>query len=108
MKRSFALFLTIFALTVFSYLSISIIETNSISSNIDTHKYLHLQANIHLKYIKEYIATNTPEEINNLNLNDTKFDLTITPKEDNNITTHHITIETKDDTNIRLYSTVIK
>ncbi len=105
-KKSFALFLTILALISFSYLSLSIIETNSLSSNIDKLKYLHLQANVHLKFIKEYITTHTQEEITNFNLNDTRFNLIITPTYDNNITTYNISINTKDNTNIRIYSTI--
>ena len=105
-KKSFALFLTILALISFSYLSLSILETNSISSNIDKHKYLYLQANIHLKYIKEYIMIHSQEEIENFNLSDKRFNLSITPTTDNNITNYHISINTKDDTNIRIYSTI--
>ncbi len=105
-KKSFALFLTILALTSFSYLSLSTIETNSISSNIDKLKYLHLQANIHLKYVKEYIITHTQEEIDNFKLNDKRFNLTIVPIKDNNITTYSISINTKDVTNIRIHSTL--
>ncbi len=108
MRQSFALFMTIIALTSFSYLSLSIIETNSISSNIDTLKYLHLQANIHIKYIKEYITTHTKEEIENLNLSDARFNLIITPKNDNNLTIYNISIQTNDDTTIRICSSISK
>jgi hypothetical protein len=104
-KKSFALFLTIIALVSFSYLSLSILETNSISSNIDKLKYLHLQANIHLKYIKKYISSHSKEEIKNFNLSDERFNISIKSiEENNNTTTYHISINTKDNTNIRIYS----
>ncbi len=65
MKKSFALLITIVLLTIFSYLSISILETNTISSNMDKLKYLHLSAKIHEEYITNYIASHSTSQIDN-------------------------------------------
>lgn len=109
-KKSFALLMTIIALSSFAYLSLSIIETNAITTKIDTIKYLHLQANIHLKYIKNFILTHTEDEILNLNLNckDKRFDLTIIKKEINHKSIYHISLKTKDDSYISVYERIIK
>lgn len=107
-KRSFALLITIMLLVLFSSLSISIIETQTISTNIDTLKYFNLQANIHLAYIKKYINEHTIEEIENFDLNDTRFSMKLVKYEENNETKYHIYLETVDDTHIRLYDSISK
>jgi hypothetical protein len=103
-KKSFALFLTIIAVNIFAFLSISIVENSSLSSTIDTLKYLHLQANIHLEFVKKFIKTNTEDKINNLKLNDGRFILKIIYKAQNK--TYHISIKSKDD-NIRVCDKVV-
>ena len=109
-KRSFALLITIMLLVLFASLSISIIETKTISTNIDTLKYLNLQANIHLGYIKKYINAHTIEEIDNFDcndLNDSRFKAICKKDEDDN-KTYHIYINTVDGTHIRLYDSISK
>ena len=103
LKKSFSLFITIILVMLFSTLSISILETKVISTNIDKLKYLNIQANIHLKYVKEYINTHTNDEILELNLNDNRFDLNINSFNENNITKYHIYIKTVDKTPISIY-----
>ncbi len=107
LKSSFALLLTISSLGFFSYLSITILETKNISSTIDSYKYLHLQANIHLEYIKKYILTHTKDEINNFKLKDNRFDVQIGIKEDNNISKYDIFIKTKDKSPISIYARLL-
>ena len=83
-------------------------ETKNISSNIDSLKYLHLQANVHMKYIKEYILSSTKLQIENFKLADKRFKIKIVPKEDNNTTKYYIFIQTNDDMHVRLFSSIIK
>ncbi len=47
-------------------------------------------------------------KIENMSLNDTRFNLIITPKNDNNLTIYNISIQTKDDTTIRICSSISK
>ena len=101
MKKSFSLFITIILVSLFSYLSLSILETKNISSNIDTLKYLHLQAQIHLEYIKNYIKIHSQNEIESFILNDNRFYTNIIKQNENNQTIYNITIKAKEK-NIRL------
>ncbi len=101
MRKSFALFITIILVTLFAILSISIIETKNISSNIDKLKYLHLQAKIHMQYIKKYIDTHSQNEIESFVLDDNRFNAIIISELDENLTIYNVTVEAKN-TNIRI------
>ena len=107
-KRSFALLITIMLLMLFAGLSISIVETQTISTNIDTLKYLNLQANIHLGYIKKYINAHSIQDINTFECSDDKFKIELIKYEENNQTKYHIYINTVDGTHIRLYDSISK
>ena len=106
--KGFALFITIILITLLSFLSISIIGNQTISSNIDKLKYLYLQSQIHLQYTKEYINTHTQNEIDSFKLEDTRFNLQVISNQENNQTIYTIIINTVDDTTIRAYSTITK
>ena len=108
MKKSFALLLTISLIVLFSFFSLSIVETNMFSTNLNKLKYLHLQANIHLSNITKYIKTHTKEEINTIGLDDDRFDLLIVEKNENNNTKYYISIKSVDDTTVRVLNTIIK
>jgi len=108
MKKSFALLVTIMLVTLFAILSVSIVETHNFATNIDTLKYLHLQANIHLDYIKKYIKTHTKAQISTFSLNDLRFNAKLNLTTENNQSKYHIYIETKDLSPIRVYSSIIK
>ncbi len=54
-KRGFLLLSVIILLVTFSYLSISIIQNQTFSSQIDKLKYLEIQAKIHIGTIEKYI-----------------------------------------------------
>lgn len=60
-KKAFALLLTIFLITVFSLLSVYIIEIKTFKNDSQTKQYQQIQAKFHLDFAKEFI--------NNLNLN---------------------------------------
>ncbi|MEA2049474.1 MAG: hypothetical protein U9O56_01885 [Campylobacterota bacterium] len=105
-KNGFILVFTISLLVVFSIYSISIIETRTISSNINKLKYLHLQANIHLLKIKNKILNNI--DIEDISLSDDRFSLEIVENIDINNSYYNVSIETLDDTHIRLSELIIK
>ncbi len=107
-KKSFALFITLFLVVLFGILSYKIIENNVFSSNLNKLKYLHLQANIHLEYIKEYIENHNESEIDNFTLDDNRYTLNIMPKDENGTKVYYFSLETIDDTSIRLSDKVIK
>ena len=60
-KKSFALLLTILLITLFSFLSIYILEIKTFQSDTQTKDYYQIQADFHLKFAKEFI--------HNINLN---------------------------------------
>lgn len=108
MKKSFVLLFTILLVVLFAFFSLNIVQTNMFSTNLNKLKYLHLQANIHLKNLEEYIETHTAQEINSISLDDSRFDMKIVSQSENNTTKYYISVETKDDTPVRVLSTVIK
>lgn len=57
MKKSFSLLITILLITIFSFLSIFIIETKSISINNLNNLYLQSQTKLHLNFFKDYIKS---------------------------------------------------
>jgi len=107
-KKSFALFITIFLVVLFSLFSYKIMENNVFSSSLNKLKYLHIQANIHLEYIKNYISTHNEAEINSFNLDDDRYILNIVKKDTNSTVSYYIGLKTSDDTPIRLSDKVIK
>jgi len=108
MKKSFVLIFTIFLSLLFSIYSLSILENNTIYSNLNKLKYLHLQAKIHIDYIIEQIKNTQDIDINNLTMVDDRFDLDIIEKDDENLTYYYISIKTIDNTPVRLSETIIK
>ena len=110
-KRGFLLLSVIILLVTFSYLSISIIQNQTFSSQIDKLKYLEIQAKIHMGKIEKYInETNNELEILNYKLNDERFDLKIKSEQrDTNSSqiTYHITVKSKDEP-VTLYKKVIR
>ncbi len=107
-KKSFALFITLFLVVLFGLLSYKIVENNVFSSNLNKLKYLHLQANIHLKYIKKYIETHNESEIDSFTLDDNRYTLNIIPQDENGTKVYYLSLETVDDTPVRLSVKVIK
>jgi hypothetical protein len=108
MKKSFVLILTISLVLLFSFFSLNIVQTNIFSTNLNKLKYLHLQANIHLKNLEEYVKTYDDEKIKTVVLDDERFDMNIVSKNENNSTVYYISISTKDDTPIRVLTTITK
>ncbi|MEA3513780.1 MAG: hypothetical protein U9R37_09285 [Campylobacterota bacterium] len=106
LKKSFALISTIFLVVLFSFFSLSILENDVFSSNLNKLKYLHIQANIHMNFVKEFVKNNNNIDIDSFMLDDERFNLNI--YNEINTTIYHISISTKDETPIRLSQKVIK
>lgn len=98
-KNAFILLIVLTLLITFSYLSIDILYTRTYSKYINTLKYLELQAQIHMKYVKQNVLKNT-------NINDERFSLNIIFEK--NTSTHHIYLFTKDNSHISLYDKVVQ
>jgi hypothetical protein len=108
-KKSFALLTTLLLVVVFSFLSVRIVETNLMSSNLNKLKYLHLNAIIYMDTIIEFIHLHNDFEIENFEnaWNDERFTISIN-KEDSNSSIYYTSIETVDESHIRLSQKVIK
>ncbi|MEA3498202.1 MAG: hypothetical protein U9R16_03995 [Campylobacterota bacterium] len=108
-KPAFVLITTMFLVVLFGIYSLTIMENNTFSSNLNRLKYLHLQANIHIDYVKEFIENSTDIQIDNFSLNDDRYKMKIVNKAGENYSTkYYISIETKDDTPVRLSQIIIK
>ena len=108
-KSAYALLITMFLVVLFSLFSISIIENNSFSQNLNKLKYLHLQAQIHIDNIIVFIKNSTPEDIESFNLDDNRFKTKIIKNiDEHNLTKYYITIQTVDDTTVRLSQSIVK
>jgi len=107
-KRAFALLITIFLVIVVSLLSYRIMENNIFSSNLNTLKYLHLQAVIHKDSLKEYILTHSKEQILSYSLLDTRFDIEVIHQLKDGKDHYYFSVFTKDETPIRLSEKIIK
>ena len=108
-KKSFALLTTILLVILFSFVSVRMVETNLMSSNLNKLKYLHFQATIHIDTIIEYIKTHTDIEIIEYEnkWNDERF-LIMISKDESNSSIYYTSIESRDESHIRLSQKIIK
>lgn len=79
-KKSFSLLITLFIITLFSSLSIFIVELSNISSNIDSKNLLFTQAKLHMNSTVNTLSQidiydETKECIDRLNVSDDFFDI---------------------------------
>ncbi len=109
MKKSFALLTTLLLVFLISIVSIRLVETNLLSSNLNRLKYLHLQATVYMDSILEYIKSHNSFEIDEYknSWNDEKFSLTIL-NDENNGSVYYVTIETINNSHVRLSQKIIK
>ena len=75
MKKSFSLLITIFLLSIFSYLAVSILETKSLRNTNLQNQYLYLQAKNHKEFLKAYINSIDLNDIEHLNIKDDFFEI---------------------------------
>ena len=108
-KSAYALLITMFLVVLFGIFSLSIIQNNTFSQNLNKLKYLHIQAKIYMDNIIVYINNSSDEDISNFNLNDNRYKTKIVKKiDEHNITNYHISIQTVDDTPVRLSQSIVK
>jgi hypothetical protein len=110
LKKSFALLSTLLLVIVFSLVSIRLVETNLLSSNLNSLKYLHLQATIYMDTISKYIETHSTIEIQQYqdSWNDDRFSIQII-QDDNNSSIYYSSIQTIDkNSHVRLSQKIIK
>lgn len=59
-----------------------------------------------MEKIKEFINTHDDEAINNFTLNDNRYNMKIVKSDHENSTVYHISLNTVDDTNVRVYESL--
>ena len=110
LKKSFALLSTILFVIVFSLVSIRFVETNLLSSNLNSLKYLHLQSLIYMDIINQFILTHSNEQIDEYvnSWSDNRFLIKII-SDDTNSSIYYSSIQTRDTNNhVRLSQKIIK
>jgi len=110
MKKSFALLTTLILVIVFSLMSVRLVETNLLSSNLSSLKYLHLQATVYMDTIKEFILEHSLTEIQQYqdNWSDDRFTIKIVLDESDS-SLYYYSIETTDiNSHVRLSKEIIK
>lgn len=95
MKKSFSLLITIFLLSIFSYLAISILETKSLRNVNLQNQYLYLQAKNHKEFLKSYINSIDLEQISHLSIEDDFFEIYSIIKKEENIFHIDLFVESK-------------
>ena len=75
MKKAYTLLLTIVLITIFSILSIFILETKSLRNTNLTNQYLYIQAKNHMNFFKDYIKNEDLKDITHLQIEDELFDI---------------------------------
>ena len=75
MKKSYTLLITIVLITLFSVLSIFILETKSLRSENLTNQYLYIQAKNHKNFLKDYLKSIDLNDIENFEIEDNLFDI---------------------------------
>ena len=75
MKKSFSLLITLFLLSIFSYLAISILETKTLRNTNLQNQYLYIQAKNHKEFLKSYINSINLNNIKHLTIEDKVFDI---------------------------------
>lgn len=111
MKKSFSMLITIFLITLFSYISIFIIETKTLSSNTDMKIFIQTQANMHMNFAKELIlASKLNSNIQTLTINIKNYDITayFTPSSDNTFIVNLYVTPKMKDYHIRLHQSFVK
>lgn len=61
-----------------------------------------------MKKIEDFIRSHSPAQINDFNLTDTRYNMKIITKVENDTTKYHVSLETADDTNVRVYKIFTK
>lgn len=73
MKKSFMLLITILFLSIFSYISILILQTKAISNKNLENQYLYIQAKNHIDFLKNYLNSIELKDIQKIEIKDNIF-----------------------------------
>jgi hypothetical protein len=96
MKKSYTLLITIVLITLFSVLSIFILETKSLRSENLTNQYLYIQAKNHKKFLKDYLKRLDLNDIENFEIEDDLFDIYAKIEKNDSTFTINIFVKAKD------------
>jgi hypothetical protein len=108
-KKGFILISTLLLISVLFGYVYAIKQTDIFQSNLNTLKYMNHQAQIQLDAVKNYIIQTQNPQIENYILDDDRFDLEILFTNEDGDTKYYITIEPKQDNiPIRLSEIIIK
>jgi type II secretory pathway pseudopilin PulG len=108
-KGGFSILATLIVVLIFSYLSISIINNQTFTSQIDKLKYLEIQSSLHILNLENFIKTHSKDEILNYKLTDDRFILQTTYDDNNGslIKNYYIKVSSKND-NVSICKTIKK
>jgi hypothetical protein len=95
MKKSFSLLITLFLLSIFSYLAISILQTKSLRNTNLQNQYLYIQAKNHKEFLKKYIESIKLNSINHLKIHDDLFDIYAEIKKKENLYEINLYVKSK-------------
>ena len=107
MKKSYTLLISIVLITIFSYLSISILETKSLRTTNLSNQYLYIQGKNHLEFFKSYIKSIDLIDISQIEIKDDFFDIYAKIEKKDSIFTIEIFVKAKD-YDISLYEKITK
>lgn len=109
MKKGFGILIAIFSVLAFGVLSLYIMQSIALSSQLNINKYKYIQSSLHLEFAKEYIKSLNFDSIDfeKLDLSDDKYDIEIDIKSEETKKTAHIFVSPKDDTTVRVYDKVV-
>ena len=107
MKKSYILLFTIILISIFSYLSLFIYETKSLSAKVVQEQYLYLQAKNHIDFFKEYIKSIDLNTINKLELENNDFQIYADIKKESSVFFINIYVKSKN-YNISLHENFTK
>jgi hypothetical protein len=107
MKKSFTLLITIFVLILFSYLSLIILQTKSLSNTNIQNQYLYIQANNHKEFLKSYINSINLTGIKHLDIENKFFDIYSTIKKEEEKYKINIYVKSKE-FDISIHEKIIK
>ena len=107
MKKSYTLLITIILITIFSFFSVSILQTKSLRNENLTNQYLYIQAKNHKNFLKDYLKSMDLNGINSFEIKDDLFNIYAKIEKNNSIFTIEIFVKAKE-YDISLYEKVIK
>ena len=96
MKKSYTLLITIVLITLFSILSIFILETKSLRAENLTNQYLYIQAKNHKNFLKDYLKSIDLTNINDFEIEDDLFKIYAKIEKNNSIFTINVFVKAKD------------